>query len=449
MNKAFSSFQESALASSIKEMSPILAQDLRTVAARFNDLSQNLTLGGTSDGSHPRPDLSARVYNLEEPTEDSQIAQDIVGRNRVDTYNTRTRLTHKPKAATQAWGYELDEGTQVEQEEMQNPQPSMVDYGSLDVSNDLDWFAQNTTLYHAQIPDTQSGTQSMIPYLNTSLAPPSTYSFQEATFARRLARAAYERAYRVMTNPNSRKEDIHTMCKFTFCFSSAKSITNFVKSIHAKGKNESIEMWQANQLHLGGAGLHYPRQLESHVPSYWANKAPMGPRRSMMAETPVPDWMTVEQIIEITGFQGEWFDPNDVEQYLRSKGLQLDAQSTWLELDVNEIPSLETTQLNGPTSPAESFPDIEPSSPGNTEPRYSGEPVVHVAENSSSLGLADASYVDLNLSFTDPLAKTKSISSDLAYATASLMGHGIPKKVVDVEKFIDSEYSHSIYYCVV
>lgn len=447
MNKAFSSFEESALAAGIKETSPVLAQDLRTIAARFNNLTQNLALGGMSDGSHPRPDLSARVCDLEESIHDSQMAQDIVGQNRVDTHHSSTKLNHKANAATQVWGYEVgEEGIQVEQE-MQNPQPSTVNYGSSDVSADLNWNAQSTTLYHAQIPEMQSGTQSTIPYFNTSLAPPSTYSFEESTFARRLARAAFERTHRMLTDPNSRKEDIHTIFRFSFCFNNAKNIAKFVKSIISKGKDESLEIWQAPQLHLGDSGLQYPRQLERDVPSYWTDKAPMGFRRSARAETPVPDWMTVEQIIELTGYQGEWFDPHDVEQYLRSKGLQLDAQSTWLELDINEVPSLETTQPNAATSPAGSYSDIDPSSPGNTEPRYPGEPVVLLAGASSHVelaGLPDALYMDLNVSLTDPLAKSRSIGSALAYDPASVSGRDVPRKMVDVEKFIDSEYPHSV-----
>ena len=447
MNKAFISFQESTLASGIKETSPFLAQDLRTIAARFNELTQNLALGGVSDGSHPRPDLSAGVYDLQESIHDSQMAQDIVGQNQADTHHSSAKPNHKANVTTQVWGYEVgEEGIQVEQE-MQNPQPITINYGSSDISADLNWFAQSTTLYHAQIPEMQSGTQSSIPRFNTSLAPPSTYSFHESTFARRLARAAFERSHRMLTDPNSRMEDMHNIFRFSFCFNNAKNVAKFVKNIVSRDKDQSLDLWQAPQLHLGDAGLHYPRQLEHDVPSYWADKAPMGPRRSAKAETPVPDWMTIEQIIEITGFQGEWFDPHDVEQYLRSKGLQLDAQSTWLELDIDEVPRLETTQPNAATSAAESYPGTDPSSPRNAEPRYLGEPVVLVPANPSNVelaGLRDAFYMDPNVSLTDPLAKTRSIGSDLTYDTGSVSGRDVHRKMVDVEKFIDSEYPDSL-----
>ena len=295
MNQTISSFQESALASGMEEISPVLAQDLRAIVSRFNEMAQITTLSGMPAKSNTGTDLSARVYDLEDSVQDEETVQNIAARDRVDMFTSRAKPNHQSAEATQVWGYEIVE-EEVAAEH--NEEQTMKDYGNFDVSADLNWLTQNSTeLHHAQVTEDDPGVQSIEPYLSKSLAPPSTYSFQESTFARRLARAAYERAYRLLTSPNSRREEIDEMCKFTFCFTSLKNITNWVSSIHKKGKDESLELWQAPQLHLGGAGLHYPRKIEGHVPADWANKAPMGPRRSTQAETPVPDWMTVEQIV--------------------------------------------------------------------------------------------------------------------------------------------------------
>ena len=295
MNQTISSFEESALASGMEEMSPVLAQDLRAIVTRFSDIAQITTLTGMHAKSNNGTDLSARVYDLENSAQDEQTVQNIAARDRVDLFTSRSKPNHQSTEATQFWGYEIsEEGVTAEH----SGPPAMQDYGDFPVSADFDLLAQNTTeLHHAQVTEEDSRVQSIEPHLSRSLAPPSTYSFQESTFARRLARAAYERAYRMLTSPHSRREEIDTMCKFTFCFTSLKNITNWVSSVHKKGKDESLELWHAPQLHLGGAGLHYPREIESHVPAYWANKAPMGPRRSTQAETPVPDWMTVDQIV--------------------------------------------------------------------------------------------------------------------------------------------------------
>lgn len=298
MSKTISSFEESALASGMEELSPALAQDLRAIVTRFNDIAQITTLTGTPAKSNTSTDLSARVYDLEGSVRDEEAIQNIAARDRVDMFTSRSKPNHQSTEATQVWGYEVGEGVAAGHNEEQTIPPATKDYGNFDVSADFNWLAQNTAeLHHAQVTEEHLEVQSIEPYLTKSLAPPSTYSFQESTFARRLARAAYERAYRMLTSPHSRREDIDTMCKFTFCFTSLKNITNWLSSVYRKGRNEGLELWQAPQLHLGGAGLHYPREIDGFVPADWANKAPMGPRRSTQAETPVPDWMTVEQIV--------------------------------------------------------------------------------------------------------------------------------------------------------
>ena len=299
MNQTISSFEESALASGMEEMSPILAQDLRAIVARFNDIAQVTNLASMPAKSNSGTDLSARVYDMEDSVQDKEAAQNIAARDRIDMFTSRSEQTDQSKSATQIWGYEVgEENVAAEHGEQQIIQPATKDYGNFDVSADFDWLAENATqLHHAQVTEEDPQLQSIESHIGKSIAPPSTYSFQESTFARRLARAAYERAYRMLTNPNSRREDIDAMCKFSFCFTSMQNITNWVSSIPRKGKNEALELWQAPQLHLGGAGLHYPRQIEDYVPAWWANKAPMGPRRSAQAETPVPDWMTVDQIV--------------------------------------------------------------------------------------------------------------------------------------------------------
>ena len=295
MYQTISSFEESALASGMEEMSPVLAQDLRAIVTRFNDIAQITALTGMPAKSNTGTDLSARVYETGDSVQDEAAVQSIAARDRVDMFTSRSKPSHQSTEASQIWGYEVGEEAVVAEH---NEEQTMEDHDSFDVSADFDWLAQNTTeLHHAQVTEKDPEVQSIEPHLSKSLAPPSTYSFQESTFARRLARAAYERAYRILTSPNSRREDIDVICKFSFCFTSLENITNWVSSIHKKGKDEGLELWQAPQLHLGGAGLHYPREIEDHVPAYWANKAPMGPQPSTQAETPVPDWMTVDQIV--------------------------------------------------------------------------------------------------------------------------------------------------------
>ena len=148
----------------------------------------------------------------------------------------------------------------------------------------------------------------------------------------------------------------------------------------------------------------------------------------------------------MTGYQGDWFDPHDVEHYLRAKGLRLDELSTWLDLDVNEVPALEPTHLNASASPTESCPDIDPSSPVNVESQYLGEPAIHAPERlCQPATLPDAPYMDANPPFIESLPYSKSALSNLLGDPGTMFSGALPesnttpKKVFDVEKFIDRE----------
>ena len=452
MAQTVSSFHDRALASDIEVSAPSLAQDLQTIVTRFNNIAQNTNPNSEPSSATLSSDLSSRVYTLEDSHSGRRAAQLIAARNRVNTFDFSSQPRHEITAASQVWGYQdYDEETQTEQLGEFNLQQGAGNYDRISVSNDLDWITQSTTqLYRAEKDDLGPEAQSTMPLPRDPLASPSTYSFQESTFARRLARAAYERAYRMFVDPRTRKEDLHEMCKFSFCFASAQKIFGWISTINAKGKDESLELWQAPRLHLGNAGLHYPRQPEHHVPPNWADQAPMGPRRSAKAETPVPDWMSVDQIIEMTGFAGEWFDPHDVEHYLRSKGLQLDGQSSRLEIDDKAVPGLETPQLNASVSPSESYPDIGTPSSVNIESQYTSEPSLQATEPLWNSAVAQfpttTTSSSLDLSLIEPGSNPKMFASNV-YDNMSITDVAFPtrkptaKKFVDVDKFVDSESS--------
>lgn len=288
--------------------------------------------------------------------------------------------------------------------------------------------------------------QSVTSFPNEALAPPSTYSFKETSFARRLLRASYERACRVLSNPVVNAAIIQDMCRFTFCFSSSANITGWVNKMASSTTKDSLEMWEAAQLHVGNAGLHYARTSldgANKPPPFWADRAPMGPRRPAIVETPVPDSMTVEEVIEMVGFQGEWFDPNDVEHYLKSKGLVVDEQSSWVELDVDVVPLLEAAVTSAAGSLASSILGTDPSSPRDADSMF---PEVSVLRGGGILwSAAEANTID----YTDNYNYTQvhQMPSNLNALAASIpffnddyfYSSEDTKNMFNVDKFISSK----------
>lgn len=176
---------------------------------------------------------------------------------------------------------------------------------------------------------------------------PQSYSFYESSFARRLIRAAYE-SFLYVTDPAI----INRACNFTFCFTSSPDLRKALLGLLGRSKTENLESWKnISQYHLGGAGLHFPRvrgvgiDASSEPPPDWVQDTYIGPRPPIDVETPLPSTMTMAEIIEHVGFEGEWFDANDVEHYLRTKGLYLDGLSRIVEVkepDEAYVPRLDS-----------------------------------------------------------------------------------------------------------
>ncbi|KIW31114.1 uncharacterized protein PV07_02793 [Cladophialophora immunda] len=168
-----------------------------------------------------------------------------------------------------------------------------------------------------------------------------TYSFQETTFARRLHRMCLERAFRNLTNPNVDPEYIKRAFRFTFCFSNRKRMLQRFQEMLKRKAGESLENWNVPFFHIGGAGTHFPRRDEEGNPVYPPNmispaKA-FGPQPYVQVETPRME-TSVQEMLENIGFGGVWFDSHDVEEYLKTKGIYLDGQSSFIEVDPSVLP---------------------------------------------------------------------------------------------------------------
>lgn len=163
-----------------------------------------------------------------------------------------------------------------------------------------------------------------------------TYSFQETTFARRLHRMCLERAFRNLTNANIDQEYISRTFRFTFCFSNRKRMLQRFQEMLKRRAGESLENWNVPFFHIGGAGTHFPRRDDEgnaiYPPNMISPAKAFGPQPWIPAETPRVE-KTTQEMLDNIGFGGEWYDSHDVEQYLRTKGIFLDGQSSFVEVD--------------------------------------------------------------------------------------------------------------------
>lgn len=184
-----------------------------------------------------------------------------------------------------------------------------------------------------------------------------TYSFQETTFARRLHRMCLERAFRNLTNPQIDPAYIKRAFRFTFCFSNRKRMLHRFQEMLKRQAGESLENWNVPFFRIGGAGTHFPRRDKEGKPIYPPNMVSpakaFGPQPWIEVETPRPETST-QEMLENIGFGGDWFDSHDVEEYLKTKGIYLDGQSSFVELDPSVLLLIKSSTGNGNSSLSDS-----------------------------------------------------------------------------------------------
>ncbi|RMD41058.1 hypothetical protein DV735_g4079, partial [Chaetothyriales sp. CBS 134920] len=215
-----------------------------------------------------------------------------------------------------------------------------------------DWLdmEHNSTQFNARLPDTfmyvdhSHATLPSVPAqpmgrIEKPLSGHYTYSFQEPTFARRLHRMTLEQTYRRLAHPEFDPDQLKRTFRFTFCFSNRKRMMSRLQDILKRKSGESLENWNVPFVNIGGAGTHYPRRDSEGSAIYPPNLLPpdkafgakYGPQAWIEVETPRAG--STQEILEAIGFGGLWFDANDVEHYLQSKGIYLDGQSSFVEVD--------------------------------------------------------------------------------------------------------------------
>ncbi|KAK6433466.1 hypothetical protein LTR95_010355 [Oleoguttula sp. CCFEE 5521] len=166
---------------------------------------------------------------------------------------------------------------------------------------------------------------------------PRTYSFQETTIARRIHRACVEGAYHLLLNYSQRPHACERVFKLSFLGRSRSKLLAAMRDILKRGPKDSLDFWEAPLIHVGGAGTHYARRDE------FGNKLPMRPSKSLgivgpqtlaRMETATRDNIGVDMTVEVAGFEGEWFDPYDVQGYLEEKGIFIDPAASFADAEL-------------------------------------------------------------------------------------------------------------------
>jgi len=181
------------------------------------------------------------------------------------------------------------------------------------------------------------------PALSTkTLAPSTTYSFNETIFARRLARTTLEAGFRLLSSANSSPATLSYKFGLSLPYQTIDQLRVRFKKVLLRGTNDDLDWWQTPFIHLGGAGTHYPRRDATGnitpIENGWTVRqvGPLEERMVRFQRVEDGHWDDLDGI-DLSEFGGEWFDAYDVQGYLEEQyACKINSNNSFSECLVEE-----------------------------------------------------------------------------------------------------------------
>lgn len=198
----------------------------------------------------------------------------------------------------------------------------------------------------------------------SSLPLPQSMAFSEPTFGRRLQRSAVELAYRLVMMPDPPKHRYAEVFGFCMLFEPIDKIRERLSLALERTASESLNWWQAPFWAAGGSGQHQLQQDNggAGAASRVGNQGtadqmkysfaggqfglgPFGEKVSEMRDRRIDPRMR----IRLPGFEGDFYDPEEVELYLQARGVVIQPGQDYLttEVDVAAFKNGTTAEQGG------------------------------------------------------------------------------------------------------
>jgi hypothetical protein len=248
--------------------------------------------------------------------------------------------------------------------------------------------------YRVEVPSMEDFSQDFYP--QSQLPLPNTHNYNEFSFARRIHRGAIERAVKLITAENPSAKRYQEVFGFCLLYESKEAIKARLKKLSDSSTKETLQHWRAPFVHLGGAGTFYPMHdsnIDGDLIPKFRTGYSMGPFSPSV--TQAQEVMEDDMRCSLPGFEGEFFDPNDVEGYLRGRGLDISPAADFVtgEIDLQA--------LSEAPSPKSNSSDSVVSIPSPQTPRSpAGSTLVAAETGSYRTGLAKS---DVKMTTLSPM----------------------------------------------
>ena len=391
MNDAFMKLHDFAVQSGLLERAPDFAEQLRGTTQIFLSLAQksNEDAAGEEDQSSnadhtPRDTTAASRIEKQLSERVIEIPAPAVQPSKTETPTYGGfMITHEPlsPASQVPPTHDVHSGMGLG---FDTAQPNLagdyevVTYPTLDNAS----FALGADFDFTDIGNAVHTPLSSLspPSVYNPLPAPLSYASTEMTFGRRLQRTAAERAWTLISMPNPPPKRFARVFGFCLLFESHDSIKKRLSAVVERNRQESLSNWEYPFLQLGGAGTHY--DLTSYSGSPIGNQGTVNVRKPK-SNTGFGTGPFNEKIIEagalldknmrinLPGFSAEFFDCDEVEGYLRERGITIPGGADYVtaEVDMSEFEVSDDT-TDSPFPPFEHFGSPDFQEPVRYKPQY-------------------------------------------------------------------------------
>jgi hypothetical protein len=332
MSNIFINLYDFAVSKGLLQREPEFGQQLQSTTERFLALAKSTVNDEEIHDEHSKDGKS-------EPE---------TGR-KTKKARTTPEKAQEPKRplVAQPWGGYYPAKSESPVEEIQPQYLEQETYGQRNFQRDLEIITRPTEdnasfpfdlmdlqTYRVDIPPVENFMQDF--YSEAQLPLPDTHNYAELSFARRIQRGAIERAIRLITAKNPPQKRFQEVFGFCFMYETREAVEARLKRLLSSTANDSLQEWKAPFVHVGGAGTFYPMHdndvNEEMMPKFRTGFS-MGPFSPSVA--PLQEKIQGGMRLDLPGYEGEWFDPNDVEGYLRGRGLEIPPAADYITAEID------------------------------------------------------------------------------------------------------------------
>lgn len=350
MSHIFLKLHDSAVNLGVLEQSPRFAHELRTATEKILSLARRSSEDG---GQDERAESSAPEQPARESQTENSSSSDVA------------RVQPAGNSTVPLWGGYMvahEAGTTTPDVSMALPSNAIMSVTQAPLGYEI---VTMPTFENASFPfdlNPESSYPNMLEQASTttpaypispysSLPLPQSMALNEPTFGRRLQRRCLELGYQLLTMPDPPK---HVYAeKFGFCllFEPIEKIRERFSVCLQRTTSESLNWWQAPFWAAGGSGQHQLQQGTSSSASnetragnqgttdqmkysYPGGQFGLGPFDAKVSETR-DKRIDPRMRIRLPGFEGDFYDPEEVEVYLRARGVVIQPGQDYLTTEVD------------------------------------------------------------------------------------------------------------------